>query len=110
MSKIADATFVGESGAKYSFVVYSVDAAFNDIGAVYIFSKRTVSNGKRTHRLLYIGQTEELGGRISSHEKWGCAERNGANAICVHVQSDRGTRLNIETDLRNANDTPCNDQ
>ena len=110
VGKIADATFVGASGTKYSFAVYSVDTAFKDIGAVYVFSERTVSNGKGSHHFLYVGQTEELGTRIGSHEKWLCAKRNGVNALCVHVNSHQGSRLSIETDLRKANDPPCNEQ
>ena len=59
MAKIADATFNGKTGT-YQFQVYPNDTAFKAVGAVYVFTKRTVdSSGKGSHALLYIGQTEE---------------------------------------------------
>ena len=110
MAKIADATFRGESDS-YSFSVYPADTAFKAGEAVYIFTKRQVSSdGKRTHAVLYIGETDSLKERIPDHEKWPCVNRHGANCICVHVDNDDTSRLAMETDLRNANNTPCNDQ
>lgn len=108
MTKISDATFVGASGTKYTFSVYTTDTEFSNIGAVYVFTKRTVSNDKGSHTLLYIGETGELGNRISNHEKWPCVNRNGCNAICVHAEDGDAKRLEIEGDLLEANDTPCN--
>lgn len=110
MAKIADATFKGRTGS-YSFEVYPSDTGFKAVGAVYIFTKRTVNAaGKASHELVYIGQTESLKDRIPDHEKWPCAERNGVNCVCVHMDDDEDSRLAKETDLRAANDTPCNDQ
>jgi hypothetical protein len=110
MAKIADATFKGKTGS-YSFEVYSADTSFNAVGAVYIFTKRTVdAEGKGSHTLLYIGQTDSLKDRIPNHEKWPCVKRNGVNCICVHRDDDENSRLAKETDLRAANNTPCNDQ
>jgi hypothetical protein len=110
MSKIADATFTGKSGQTYNFGVYTIDTTFKNVGGVYIFSKRTVSDGKGTHSFIYIGETDDLCERIACHEKWPCVERNGANAICTHAEGDGKKRLDIEADLRNGGDTPCNDQ
>lgn len=110
MSKIADATFEGSNGS-YCFGVYPVDTSFKAVGAVYIFTQRTEdAAGKGTHSFLYIGQTDSLADRLPRHEKWPCARRNGVNCICVHVDNDEGSRLYKETDLRAANNTPCNDQ
>lgn len=110
-SKIADATFAGKSGAKYTFEVYPLDTEFNSVGAVYVFSRRTIgSDGRGTHSLLYIGQTESLGERIPNHEKWPCVLGEGANCICVRIDQRETSRLVTETDLRGANWTPCNDQ
>jgi hypothetical protein len=65
MAKIDDATFKGKRGS-YSFEVYPTDTSFNAVGAVYIFTKRKVgSNGKGTHTLLCIGQTDSLKDRIT---------------------------------------------
>jgi hypothetical protein len=110
MAKIADATFKGKIG-NYSFEVYPTDTSFNAVGAVYIFTKRKVgSDSKGTHILLYIGQTDSLNDRIPNHEKWPCANRNGVNCICIHREDSETSRLDKETDLRDENDTPCNDQ
>lgn len=110
MAKIADATFNGKTGS-YSFEVYPADTSFNAVGTVYIFTKRVVgSDGKGTHTLLYIGQTDSLKDRIPNHEKWPCVNRNGCNCICVHRDDSETSRLSKETDLRDGNNTPCNDQ
>ena len=110
MAKIANATFKGKMGS-YSFEVYSTDTSFNAVGAVCVFTKRTVgSDGKGTHSFIYIGQTDLLKGRIPNHEKWPCAKRNGVNCICVHRDDNEKSRLAKETDLRAGNSTPCNDQ
>lgn len=111
MGKIADATFSGASGKKYSFGVYALDATFTNIGAVYVFTKRSVdSDGQGTHTLLYIGEAGELGDRLANHEKRPCVELNDGNCTCVHADENDDSRLDKETDLRHANDTPCNDQ
>jgi len=109
MTKIADATFSGKTGS-YQFKVYSSDTSFNDVGAVYVFTQRTVdSKGNGSHNLLYIGQAEELGKRISNHEKWPCVRQHGVNCICVHLDNNKPSRLKKEADLIAANNTPCND-
>ena len=110
MPKIADATFAGKTG-KYQFEVYPLDTNFNTVGAVYIFTQRTVdTSGKGSHSFIYIGQTDSLGDRIPNHEKWPCLRRNSANCICVHRDDGEQSRLKKETDLRAANSTSCNDQ
>lgn len=110
MAKITDATFKGKTG-QYTFEVYTADTSFNAVGGVYIFSKRAVdTEGKGSHTFLYIGQTDSLKDRISNHEKWPCARRNGVNCICVHRDGSEDSRLAKEADLRAAHSTPCNDQ
>ena len=110
MGKISNAEFSGSSGT-YSFEVYPIDTTFNPIGAVYIFTRRSVnSDGKGVHEFVYIGQTDSLGNRIPRHEKWPDIRRNQANCICVHVDRDESSRLRKETDLRGCYATPCNDQ
>lgn len=108
MAKITDATFKGQLGT-YPFEVFPIDQQFNDVGAVYIFTKRTVdAAGKGNHKFIYIGQADSLKDRIPNHEKWPCVNRNGANCICVHRDDDEDSRLSKETDLRAGNQTPCN--
>ena len=110
MAKIATATFKGASGTSYDFNVYPLDEEFNSIGAVYIFTKRTVSEEKGLHTLLYIGETDNLATRIPNHEKWPCVKKNNANCICIHRDDNGKSRLAKETDLREEHSTPCNDQ
>ena len=110
MGKIADATFKGKFGT-YAFEIYTTDTIFNFVGAVYIFSKRTVgSDGMGKHTFLYIGQTHSLKDRIPNHEKWHCARNYGVNCICVHRDNDANSRLHKELDLLSINKTPCNAQ
>ena len=109
MGKITTATFLGKSGTAYDFEVFSADTEFNDISAVYAFTKRTVSDGVGTHEFIYIGESEKLGGRKESHEKWDCISRQNGNCICVHAVIGNQNRLNIETDLLSANNPTCND-
>jgi hypothetical protein len=109
MSKIATATFKGASGTAYDFEAWTTDTTFSQVGAVYVFTKRTVgADGKGSHTLLYIGQTDNLANRIPNHEKWSCANKNGVNCICTHRDNSEKSRIAKETDLINANNTPCN--
>ena len=73
MGKIASATFYDASGTGYAFIAYPLDSSFANDGAVYVFSQRTTdATGKGTHKLIYIGETGELGDSIINHEKWPC--------------------------------------
>jgi len=111
MAKLTDARFVGASGVNYNFEVYSTDAVFNELGAIYIFGKWVQGlGGSGVIHAIYIGQTEELNTRIANHDKWPCVLANNANCICVLVENSSFSRLSIETDLRSAIHTPCNEQ
>ena len=110
MTKIADVTCFGASGASYRFEVFTHESNFNDISAFYVFTKRTLIGSKGEHEKIYIGESSELGKRIASHEKWSCAKKHGCNCICVHAVAGDKRRLDIENDLRSGNGTPCNEQ
>lgn len=45
--------------AVYTFEIYTADTEFNNVGAVYFFTRRNDNSG--SHSLLYIGQSGELG-------------------------------------------------
>lgn len=110
MAKIANATFNGNRGS-YSFEVYPIDTVFNPVGAVYVFTRRSLdASGKGSHDLLYIGETGSLADRIPNHEKWAGLIKHRANCICVHRDGNSISRLSKETDLRAANDAPLNVQ
>jgi len=112
MGKITTATFEGASGTKYRFNVYTLDTEFENFGAVYAFTRRTKKeDGTGTHTFLYIGESGELGDRISGHEKWSCVQEHKGNCICVHEESSSKTRLKKEADLLEleGRNPPCND-
>jgi hypothetical protein len=108
MTKIAHASFEGASGTNYFFETFSLDHEFENVRGVFIFSKRTYIKRRGTHKLLYIGQTEELAKSVRALEKWPCLKAHGANCICVLQESDKAARLNIESDLIKADNPPCN--
>lgn len=113
MSKLGKITYTGKSGAKYEFGIYTSDTDFkDDFPCVYLFTKRAKSSdGKFSHKLLYVGETEQLGIRLSGHHKLEKAKKLGMNCVCVHHETGEEARLDKETDLRHANPgCPCNDQ
>ena len=113
MTRIEGVTFYGASGTKYNFTAYTADTTFNDVGAVYIFTKRyRGTDGSYKYTPLYIGQTNSLSDRIPSHEEWPCVRRHGVNSICIHADDSRSSRLAKERDLinRGSSPPPCNEQ
>ena len=103
-------TFKGASGNTYDFTAYSMDSSFNNIGAIYVFTKQYYDNqGTSRYRPLYIGKTSQLGDRLDGHEKLDCVNEHGANSICVYAESSTTKRSEIETDLLNNYSTPCNE-
>ena len=111
MSKVTTITFTGESGRKYTFDTYEKSTKFNDVSAVYIFTKRYVTaSGGYSQIALYVGETRELGTRIGSHEQWPCVERNGCTHISIMQVSGSQQRLDIETDLIHSLNPVCNRQ
>ena len=106
MAQIETVTFTGSSGKTYEFTAYTADTNFKAIGAVYIFTKEE----NRVYKLLYVGQTDNLGRRIPNHEKWPCARRYGVDSICVLVVRSLLSRRQIEDDLLERWNPPCNDQ
>jgi hypothetical protein len=105
-------TFTGESGTKYKFETYTTDTSFNNVSAVYMFVKRfKKTDGTYSQKPLYIGESSQLGTRITNHDKWECVEENGCTHISVMTIKGAQARIDAETDLRNGYpNTPCNDQ
>ena len=92
-------TFVGASKKRYSFTAYTTDTSFNDVGAVYIFTRRVWEDNTYKYVFLYVGETEELGTRIRNHEKWDCVNRHNCNSICVHREENSSERLKKERQI-----------
>jgi hypothetical protein len=109
-------TIKGMSGTNYIFNVYGFTSfsdladAFNNISALYAFTKRNYDGFSYTHDLIYVGETGNLSKRFNNHHKEICIMRSFANSICIH--SFYGTELErraAEADILNAFDLPCND-
>ncbi len=110
MAKLASITFIGASGTKYKFNVYSWDTNFDEVAAVYFITKRIQeSDGGYTHARIYVGQTNDLSKRFDDHHKASCFKRHGANCICIYREDDETERLRIESDLISQYSPRCND-
>lgn len=111
-------TIKGESGKEYQFQLYTFDtfedikSAWNSIPALYLFTRRELSNGAYYHTYLYLGETGDLSTRFQNHHKESEIMSYSANCIGIysHVPADEPGRLNLERDLLLANKFPCNDQ
>ena len=111
-------TIKGESGKEYQFQLYTFDtfedikSAWNSIPALYLFTRRELSNGAYFHTYLYLGETGDLSTRFQNHHKESEIMSHSANCIGIysHVPADEPGRLNLERDLLLANKFPCNDQ
>lgn len=100
--------FNGISRAEYRFHVFdvSVRKRFKNFSAVYAFLMKKY-DGRFV--VLYIGQSEELGNRLSNHNKWEIVQRKGCTHIGVMPLSK--DRLDyVEWDLIKNYQPPCNDQ
>ena len=97
--------FVGDSGFSYPFTLYPLNADLPNTGAVYILTK--VRNG--SYSPLYIDQIDKLVSKRCNCDKWICASRQNANAICVYFEDDTAIRRDIARDLVQRHCPPCND-
>lgn len=94
-------TFRGASGRAYPFRVFSLDWAFENIGAVYVFTTRTRSpDGRRFHGVIYIGETGALGNAVAEHKKALWPKQYGCDSICVHPEPDETLRLKKADDMK----------
>ena len=109
MAKIGTITLTGASGTVYDFNVYPYDTKFNSIGAVYYVSKRTEKkDGTGSHTKIYIGQSGDLSERFDNHHKELCFEKKNANCISIYKVPYEDKRLDIEEDLIDSYEPPCN--
>ncbi len=110
MSKLSDVAISGKSGKKYSFEVYQIDASFKSyIPAVYIATRRyKKSNGDINHEIIYVGQTGDLKERHTNHHKADCFTKENANCLCIIQVKNESERLEIERDIIDKYNPPCN--
>lgn len=107
MTAIGKVDLTGVSGLKYTFDIYSLDSIFNNICAIYIFANLNILNQITP---IYIGETTELGKRLTNHEKQFCAIAHNVNCFCIYPVNPM-LRFQVETDLINAYpNCPCNKQ
>lgn len=78
----------GKSGKKYTFSLFSFDN-FEELsdelneekGALYLFTKRNLKNGKYVHDYIYLGETSDISTRYGNHHKRRCIISHGSNCI-----------------------------
>ena len=87
--------FLSCSGNYYTFSFNQLDADFQDVGAVYIFTRENNGNFES----LYIGQTNKLLSCIKQHDKWVELHRRFVNSICVFYEEDDATRQKMVDEL-----------
>jgi hypothetical protein len=103
---------VGKSGNRYAFSAYEVGMPFINAPGIYIFSRRT-PDGK--WEAIYVGQSSNLEDRIylnlrQHHKLDRIARHNPTHIAVMFVAGTDGYRVAVETDIRGALPTPCNDQ
>ncbi len=88
--------WVGKSGTRYPYFVYSLPESFKEGGdGNYIYAKLVESKW----RPIYIGQGD-LGERVSpNHHKAKCIADKGATHVHAHLNSKESDRLAEEKDL-----------
>ncbi|TSC87298.1 MAG: hypothetical protein G01um101416_512 [Microgenomates group bacterium Gr01-1014_16] len=84
---------------------YPLSTAFNDVAGVYAIYTN--------ERWLDVGETDQLGTRISGHERRSCWQRN-ANSQTIYVaiyrEANQQIRLHIESYLRLQLNPMCGDK
>lgn len=111
-------TIKGISGKEYQFRLYTfgdfdeIKPVWKPIPALYLFTRRELSNGAYYHTYLYLGETGDLSQRFSNHHKERDIMSHGANCIGIYsnVPNDESERIKLENDILLANKFPCNDQ
>jgi hypothetical protein len=96
--------WTGWSGRRYRFQTWSVDTQFQPMGAVFLFTRRVVTNENKTyrranHEILRAGETAKLSDPLVSVADRESLERNGANCVCVFPAADEAQRRSVLADL-----------
>ncbi len=100
----------GRSGQTYAFTVFSYDAEFSAVGAVYGITRRQIKpDGHYKHTAIYIGETSALSTRLDGHHKESCFTEHNANCKCIHLDKNDDSRRKKEADLIDNYNPPCND-
>lgn len=79
-----DVRWEGESGRRYGYWVYSIEATFRKIAGNFIFAKQ---DGPGQWTPLYVGETQNFDKGFGDPEGVACARRHGATHVHVHFSS-----------------------
>jgi hypothetical protein len=110
MASLGKTKFKGESGKKYRFQVFPLGTRFRKVSGVYLIAYRGRNNeGSHRHKILYVGQTQDLSQPFQQHRKAQDLMRLGANCICVQSDKSEESRVTKERDLVTMFSPPCND-
>ena len=90
----------------FSYTAYPIGTSFKNVGGNYVFAKLSGTSWYA----VYIGQTNDLGARLSNHEKQPCAVRNGATHILVRQNDTEQARLREEAAMVSFCQPVCNEQ
>ncbi|MEW5799231.1 MAG: hypothetical protein AB1728_09515 [Bacteroidota bacterium] len=105
---MANITFTGESGKKYSFAVHPMTTLFKEEAGVFFITRRVTDEmNKVSHNHIFVGQTDNLAKQFDRPDNQ-YIKRYKANCICIRLETDRKTRLKIESDLVGNYNPPCN--
>jgi hypothetical protein len=104
MARLGDVMWTGRSGRQYRFQTWSFDTRFQAMGAVFLVTRRVMTNDNKTyrrasHEILRAGQTAKLSDPLASHADLESLERSGANCVCVFPEADEGHRQSVLDDL-----------
>ncbi len=100
MASLGNTKFKGQSGNEYRFRVFPLGTRFCKVSGVYLVAYRgRNSKGAARHKILYVGQTEDLSQPFEQHHKAQNLMRLGANCICVQSDTSEKSRVAKERDL-----------
>jgi len=100
-------TWAGQSGKKYQYEIYPLDAAFRPLPGVYIYAKQ-LADGDWIP--IYIAQTRDLHQRLEGHVRLEDAMANSATHLHAHYcEAGQGARCTEEQDLIHRWQPVCND-
>lgn len=98
----------GLSGEIYTFKTYPLNFDFNDWGGIYVFVNIDIY--RMEYYGIYCGKTENFNQRFANHHKEKEINRYNPNAIAILFEQSKKKRTEIEIDILEGNDFPCNDQ
>jgi hypothetical protein len=108
MAGLGTITLTGKSKMQYAFDIYARSQKFNAVGVIYVMAKK--GQNANTYSLIYIGQTGDASKRPFNHHRKDCFDKIGGDHFFLHSEGSEKRRLEIETDLIQNYDTPCNKQ